>query len=100
MAMHQLTLRAKLSLLAALLALFGVFALAWQLRRQYNQRAVAACGELRPRQRPAALGVSPAAPCGATRAARGALCKFKYRRGAGAALAQCWRNTSTALAQR
>jgi hypothetical protein len=47
MAMPQLTLRAKLSLLAALLALFGVFALAWQLRRQYNQRAVAACGQLR-----------------------------------------------------
>lgn len=47
MAIPRLTLRAKLSLLAALLALLGVFALAWQLRRQYNQRAVAACGQLR-----------------------------------------------------
>lgn len=47
MAIPRLTLRAKLSLLAALLALLGVFALAWQLRRQYNQRAVAACAQLR-----------------------------------------------------
>jgi len=47
MAIPRLTLRAKLSLLAALLALLGVFALAWQLRRQYNQRDVAAWAQLR-----------------------------------------------------
>ncbi|MCP9928624.1 hypothetical protein [Cyanobium sp. CH-040] len=47
MAPPPLTLRARLSVLAALLAVLGVFALAWQLRRQYHQRAVAACAQLR-----------------------------------------------------
>lgn len=47
MVTSPLTWRAKLSLLAALLAVLGVFALAWQLRRQYQQREVAACGLLR-----------------------------------------------------
>lgn len=45
--MPRLTMRARLSALAALLALLGVFALAWQLRRQYHQRAVEACSQLR-----------------------------------------------------
>lgn len=45
--MPPLTLRAKVSVIAVVLALVGVFALAWQLRRQHQQRALAACRELR-----------------------------------------------------
>ncbi|MEX1317769.1 MAG: hypothetical protein AB1Z22_11695 [Synechococcaceae cyanobacterium] len=45
--MPPLTLRTKLSLIAVLLGFVGVFALAWQLRHQHRQRAVAACRELR-----------------------------------------------------
>jgi type II secretory pathway component PulM len=45
--MPPLTLRAKVSVIAVLLALVGVFALAWQLRRQHQQRVQAACRELR-----------------------------------------------------
>jgi len=45
--MPPLTLRAKLSVMAVLLALVGVFALAVQLRRQHQQRTLAACRELR-----------------------------------------------------
>lgn len=45
--MPPLTLRAKVSVIAVVLAFVGVFALAWQLRRQHQQRALAACRELR-----------------------------------------------------
>jgi hypothetical protein len=47
MALPPLTLRTKLSLLAGALAVLGVFALAWQLRRQQQARSLAACRELR-----------------------------------------------------
>jgi transcriptional regulator NrdR family protein len=45
--MPSLSLRAKVSVVAVLLAFVGVFALAWQLRRQHQQRALAVCRELR-----------------------------------------------------
>ncbi len=47
MAMQSLSMRNKLLLLAGLAGLLGVFALAWQLRQQHHQRAVAACRALR-----------------------------------------------------
>lgn len=45
--MPPLTLRAKASVVAVLLAFVGVFALAWQLRLQHQQRTLATCRELR-----------------------------------------------------
>lgn len=45
--MPPLTLRAKVSVIAVLLALVGVFVFAWQLRQQHQQRAVTACRALR-----------------------------------------------------
>lgn len=47
MALPPLTTSAKLKLLAAGLALLGVFAFAWHLRRAHHLRVVAACRELR-----------------------------------------------------
>ena len=47
MALPPLSLRTKLSLLAVAAAVVAVFVLAWQLRQQHHQRAVAACRALR-----------------------------------------------------